>query len=212
MYRLYYYPNNASLAPHLVLAEMGLKFELELVDRKSNAQRSAEYLKLNPTGRIPTLVDDGRAIFESAAICLHLCDENPDKALMPAVGDPDRALFYQWLFYLNNTVQAELMVYYYPERHTVDGGDAAAIKATQEKSITDMFALLDRKLEGRDFLVGETVTVCDYFLFMLALWADEFQTPPLSFTNLSRYLRQLTKRDAVQSVCEREGIDLTPYT
>ena len=61
------------MAPHFVLEEMGIDYQLQLVDRKSNAHKSDEYLALNPTGRIPTLVDDGEAIFESAAICLHLC-------------------------------------------------------------------------------------------------------------------------------------------
>tara|TARA_R110002096_G_scaffold34733_3_gene99072 strand:+ start:173 stop:811 length:639 start_codon:yes stop_codon:yes gene_type:complete len=211
MYQLYYYPNNASLAPHFVLAEMGLKYELCLVDRKSNAQKSADYLLLNPAGRIPTLVDNGRAIFESAAICLHLCDENPTRAIMPAVGDVDRALFHQWLFYLSNTVQAELMVYFYPDKHTNDLSAAPSIKATQEKRVTDMFALLDSELEGRDFLVGKTISVCDYFLLMLAIWANDFDTPPMTFNNLSRYLRKLVQREAAQKVCAVEGIDLGRY-
>lgn len=211
MYQLYYYPNNASLAPHLVLAEMGLEYELKLVDRKSNAQKSAEYLALNPAGRIPTLVDSGRAIFESAAICLHLCDENPDRTIMPAVGHPDRALFHQWLFYLSNTLQAELMVYYYPEKHTETQDTAVSVKAIQENRITDMLELLDKELEGRDYLVGDDITVCDYFFFMLALWADEFKKPPMAFKNLSRYLRNLVQRDAVKKVCEIENINLADY-
>lgn len=211
MYQLYYYPNNASLAPHLVLAEMGLEYELLLVDRKTNAQKSAEYLALNPAGRIPTLVDNGRAIFESAAICLHLCDENPEVSLMPSVGDVNRPLFYQWLLYLNNTVQAELMVYYYPYKHTEDKEGTAAIVTAQEQRVTEMLALLDAELEGKDFLVGNSISVCDYFLFMLALWADEFKQPPLSFSNLGRYLKNLSKRAAVKHVCEKEGINLAPY-
>lgn len=211
MYQLYYYPRNASLAPHLALAEMGLEYKLELVDRKSEAQKSAEYLALNPAGRIPTLVDNGQAVFESAAICLHLCEENPAKAIMPAVGNPDRALFFQWLFYLSNTVQAELMVYFYPEKHTVEPAGTAAIKTAQEVRITDMFALLDTELEGRSFLVGQQVSVCDYFLLMLAIWAGSFKRPPLSFPNLGRYLRDLTRRDAVKKVCGIEGISLADY-
>ncbi|MEX0299393.1 MAG: glutathione S-transferase family protein [Kordiimonas sp.] len=211
MYQLYYYPNNASLAPHLVLAEMGLEYELKLVDRKSNAQKSAEYLALNPAGRIPTLVDSGRAIFESAAICLHLCDENPGRTIMPVVGDPNRPLFHQWLFYLSNTLQAELMVYYYPEKHTETKDTAVSVKAIQENRITDMLELLDKELEGRDYLVGDDITVCDYFLFMLALWADEFKKPPMAFKNLSRYLRNLAQRDAVKKVCEIENISLADY-
>ncbi|PAJ74954.1 glutathione S-transferase [Pseudoalteromonas sp. NBT06-2] len=211
MYILYYYPLNASMAPHFVLEEMGLDYTLQLVDRHSNAHKSDEYLVLNPTGRIPTLVDDGFAIFESAAICLHLCDKNPNKSLMPKVGDKNRPLFYQWLMYLNNTVQAELMLYFYPQRHTSETGHIKAIVEAQEKRITDMFLLLDTELEGKDYLVSDSITVCDYFLFMLAVWADEFKQPPLSFRNLSRYLKKIAKRDAVISVCKKENLSLVDY-
>ena len=83
MYQLYYYPGNASLAPHFVLEEMGVDFELVLVDRKSKAQKSSAYMALNPTGRIPTLVDGNLVIFESPAICLHLCEKNTESKLIP---------------------------------------------------------------------------------------------------------------------------------
>ncbi len=79
MYKLFYYPRNASWAPHMLLAEMRLDYELVLVDRKTEAQKNPEYLKLNPTGRIPTLVVDGEAIFESAASWFWQCERPPDK-------------------------------------------------------------------------------------------------------------------------------------
>ena len=102
----------------MLLAELGVEYELILVDRKAEAQKSHEYLRLNPTGRIPTLIDERKPIFESAAICLHLCDNHPEKELVPKVDDPNRPLFFQWLFYLTSSVQSELMVYFYPEKHT----------------------------------------------------------------------------------------------
>ena len=211
MYKLFYYPRNASWAPHLVLKEMGVAHELILVDRKTNAQKSADYLSLNPTGRIPTLIDGDLTIFESAAICLHLCDQNPQSTLAPKIGDPLRAEFLQWLFYLNSTVQPELMVYFYPSKHTTDAAGTTAIIAAQETRITDMFALLNKALVGKEFLVGNTLTVCDFFLFMLSHWADEFKQPPLAFKNLGGYLRKLAKLSSMQAVCKIEGTSLNAY-
>jgi len=199
------------MAPHFVLTELGVDFELVLVDRKSQAQKSLEYLALNPAGRIPTLTDGDLVVFESVAICLHLCEENPEPKLMPEVGSADRPLFFQWLTYLNNSVQAELMVYFYPDKHTTDKTAVPGIVQAQELRVTEMFALLDAELEGKDFLVGDSVTVCDYFLLMLAIWADEFSKPPLSFSHLGRYLRGMAKRGTVRAVCKKEKIDLTPY-
>ncbi|WP_176365146.1 glutathione S-transferase family protein [Pseudoalteromonas ulvae] len=211
MYQLYYFPLNASMAPHFMLEELKVDFELIAVDRKSNAQKSADYLALNPAGRIPTLVDNGFAIFESPAICVHLAESHPSSNLIPKIGDKNRALFFQWLMYLTNTVQAELMIYFYPQKHTTGASNAEYIIEAQESRITEMFELLDRELENKDFLIGNSISACDYFLFMLAVWADEFKKPPLSFSNLSRYLRKLAQRDAIINVCKKENLSLTDY-
>lgn len=210
MYKLFYYPRNASWAPHLVLAEMGVEFELMLVDRKLNQQKSSEYISLNPTGRIPTLSEGNLVIFESAAICLHLCENHPNLGLIPSIGDPLRAKFYQWLFYLNSTIQPELMMYFYPQKHT-EGEETKSIALAQESRVTEMFSLIDKELEGKDFLVGPRVSVCDYFLFMLSHWASNFSQPPLSFRHLGSYLRKLAEREAVISVCKTEGTSLELY-
>jgi len=211
MYKLFYYPRNASWAPHLVLKELGVSHELVLVDRKTNAQKSEEYIALNPTGRIPTLTDGDLIIFESAAICLYLCDKHTESTLAPKIGDPLRAEFLQWLFYLNSTLQAELMVYFYPGKHTTNSDQTAAIIAAQEARITDMFILLNKALEGKEYLVGNTLSACDFFLFMLSHWADEFTRPPLAFVNLGNYLRRLAKLKSLQEVCKIEGTDLNAY-
>lgn len=211
MYTLFYYPRNASLAPHLVLAEMNADYQLRLVDRKSNEQKSAEYMKLNPTGRIPTLAHNETVMFESAAICLYLCEQNPQTSLIPKIDNPLRAKFYQWLFYLNSTLQPELMAYFYPSKHTTALNTTTEIAEAQQIRITDMFDLLNTELEAKEFLIGDSITVCDYFLFMLSLWASDFSTPPLSFSNLGPYLRNLAKRRAVINVCKVEGISLDAY-
>ena len=211
MYKLFYYPRNASWAPHLVLKELGVDHELILVDRKTNAHKSNDYLALNPTGKIPTLIDGELVIFESAAICLHLCDQHPQSNLAPKIGDPLRPEFLQWLFYLNSTLQPELMVYFYPSKHTSDANAIAGIIAAQEPRITDMFAFLDEALEGKEYLVGNILSACDFFLFMLAHWADEFAKPPLMFKNLGPYLRRLAKIQSIQDVCVIEGTNLEAY-
>jgi glutathione S-transferase len=190
---------------------LGVDFELVLVDRQTDAQKSVEYLKLNPNGRIPTLVDNQLVLFESPAICIYLAEQHSSKNLIPAIGTLARAKFYQWMMYLTNTVQAELMIYFYPEKHTQDKNSIEAIRKQQEFRVTEMFKLLDQEIGDKDFLVGNTATACDYFLLMLSIWADEFDKPPLAFKNLARYLKRLTQRDAVKQVCATEFISLDAY-
>lgn len=83
MYQLYYFPGNANAAPHMVLEELGQTYELVLVDRTKNAQKSKDYLTINPNGRIPTLVDRDLVLFEATAIVLHLVDQHPEGGLAP---------------------------------------------------------------------------------------------------------------------------------
>lgn len=211
MYQLYYYPNNASLAPHFLLNHMELEYELVLVDKKLNSQKSEDYLKLNPVGRIPTLVENGQAIFESAAICIHLCEQNPQHQLIPVLGTIERPLFFQWLTYLSNTLQAELMVRYYPHRHTNDESTIPNVLAAQDERIADALEVIDQQLSGKKYLLGETISACDYYFFMLAEWCLPIERSPLTFTHLAAYLKRMSFNPTIRAVCEIEGLDLSPF-
>ena len=218
MYILYYYPGNASLAVHMMLEALGADYELALVDRASNGQKSAEYLALNPAGRIPTLVDhkflpdnEPLVIFESAAICQHLLERHPDSKLIPEVASAQRSEFYQWLMYLNNSVQAELMLYFYPEKYTSDFNGCEAVKHRAEQRVTEMFELLNDKLATSTFIVGEQLSVCDFFLFMVANWAASFEKAPLHMANLKRYLQMMARQECVKQAFSNEGRDLKKY-
>lgn len=212
MLDLYYYPNNASLAPHLLLAETDANYALKLVDRTSNAQKSEEYLKLNPAGRIPTLVHDDLVLFESPAICVYICELDATSRFMPPLGHSNRPLFFQWLTYLNNTPQAEYMLWRYAEKHTTDTQSAEAVRAAQDLRLADILALLDDELGRKRFLLGDDVSACDHFLFMLALWCERISRPTSSFSNLLRFMRDMSLRPAVRKACDLENIALDRYS
>lgn len=211
MYQLYYYPNNASLAPHFLLYHMGLDYELLLVDKKSNSQKSTKYLKLNPAGRIPTLIDDGQAIFESAAICIHLCEQHPEYDLIPTLGSRERPLFFQWLTYLTNTLQAELMVRYYPHRHTNDEDSIPNIVAAQDELIASALSVINDQLSDKQYLLGSQITACDFFLFMLSEWSLPIEKSPLRFSYLANYLKRLSSHPTIEAVCKMENMNLKPF-
>jgi len=197
------------MAPHFVLEELKVEFELILVDRKNNGQKSKDYLSLNPNGKIPTLINKGKVISESAAICLYIGENHCESKLVPGIKDPNRAEFLQWLMYLTNTMQTELMIYDYPEKYSANNDEE--IMTNQEIRISQMWHLLDKKLAGKTFLIGESITICDFYIFMLAVWSDELKNPPLSFTNLSKYLCNLAKREAVINVFQKENLSLSRY-
>jgi len=211
MLRLHYYPGNASLAPHVLLEEIGAPYELALVDRAINAQTSSEYLKLNPTGRIPVLVDEGLVVFETAAIVLHLTDTHPDAKLAPPVGTHERARFYQWLMYLTNTVQAEAHAFFYPERHTSQPEGVAAVKGRSAERLGEMFALLDRELAVRGpYLLGPRYSAFDPYLAMLVRWGRFLDAPPRELAHVGELARLVAERPAFIRAMDQEGLS-APY-
>ncbi|WP_143872452.1 glutathione S-transferase family protein [Catenovulum sediminis] len=212
MYKLYYQPGWSSMAPHFLLAEMGVEFQLKLVDVEAKEHKSPDFLKLNPTGRIPVLTDNSLALFESAAICLYVCDKEPQTQMMPEVGTVERAKCYQWLAYLNSTVQTEMDMLFYPKNHTTAPTSAPAIAERQEQRLMAMFEILNNELAQQNYLVGDKMTVCDCFLLMLVMWGhEEFKVSPLTMPNLNRYFKNLIQKQSVQAVCEVEQLDLNVY-
>jgi glutathione S-transferase len=207
MYALYYYPGNASMAPHMALEEIGAPFELRLVDRAKNAHKAPDYLRLNPSGLIPILADGDLVLSESAAICLHLADRHPEAKLVPPLGTAERAQLYKWLIHLTNTVQAELITYFYPERQTDDAAAATQVKAHAEARVGGMLDRIEAALAERGpYLLGDDFSVADLYLLMLSRWTRGFAKPARNRPALRRLLDRLAERPAVQRVFAKEGI------
>lgn len=207
MIQLYYSPGTASLIPHLLLEELGQPFELVLVDRAQQAHKSPEYLKLNPNGLIPVLVDGELVLYETAAICLHLLDTHAQAGLAPLPGTPARAGCYQWLAWLTNTLQATLLVYFYPERWADDATAIAQVKARAEARVASLLEQLDARLADRPWLLGEAFSAADLYALVLCRWTRGFASRPArEFARLGPYLQRLLARPAVQRVFAREGL------
>lgn len=212
MLQLHHYPGNASMAPHLLLEELGVPYELRLVDRTRQAHKAPEYLRLNPNGLIPVLIDtrggSELVLYETAAICLHLVDTHVDAGLAPPLGTPERAHFYKWLMWLTNTLQATLIVYFYPERWADEAAAIAQVKAHAEAKVGAMLDQLEAELErhGGPWLLGEAFSALDPYALMLCRWTRGFGRPARSLPGLGAYLQRMLARPAVQRAYAQEGI------
>ena len=208
MLQLHYFPSNASMAPHMLLEEIGVPFELKRVDRTRQAHKSADYLKLNPSGLIPVLVDDGLVLYETAAICLHLADTHPRAQLAPPLGSAARAHFYKWLAWLTNTLQASLILYFYPERWADDDAAVAQVKSHAEARIGGLLQQLDDELSrhGGPWLLGDAYSAVDPYALMLCRWTRGFGRPARGYAQLGPYLQRMLARPAVRRVFEKEGL------
>jgi glutathione S-transferase len=198
------------MAPHMLLEEIGEPFKLRLVDRAHAAHKRPDYLKLNPNGLIPVLVDGDLVLYESAAICLHLADSHPQAQLAPLLQTAERAHFYKWLVWCTNTLQAMLIHYFYSER-IVNEGDAAAaaqVRAHAEANIGAMLDQLDAQLaaHGEDWLLGRAFSAVDPYALMLCRWTRNFARPARSLPHLGPYLQRVLARPAVQRAFATEKL------
>jgi glutathione S-transferase len=200
------------MAPHMLLEELGVPYELKHVERTKQAHKSPEYLKLNPNGLIPVVIDSREGaelvLYESAAICLHLADTHPQAGLAPALGTPERAHFYKWLMWLTNTLQATLLLYFYPERWADTPEAAAQVKAHAENRCGALLDQIDAELarHGGPWLLGQSFSAVDPYALMLCRWTRGFARPARSLPHLAPYLQRMLARPAVQRVFEIEGL------
>lgn len=204
--RLHYRPGTASMAPHAALAEIGVEYELVMVERDESGKSSADYLALNPTGKIPTLEDDGHVVTESAAILLHLGDRYPGARLVPDVGTTERSDLYRSLLNQTNTLQPTLMRLLYPERYGVTGVREAAAADAEEQ-----FERLDTQLADRAWLVGEERTAADLFLFMLTRWGRHLDPPAWDRPHIRAHVLRTLALPGVARMMDEQSLERPPF-
>jgi glutathione S-transferase len=203
-------PGAASMAPHVVLEETGADYRLVRVRREGGTIEPPELERLNPHRRVPVMVDGDLVMYESAACVMHLCDTHPDAGLAPALATAERALWYRWLTYLTNTVQATFMHAFYPSRGTTDPTGEDAVREKAEAELAGMRDFLEAELAtGGPYLLGEQFTAADIYLFMLTRWGRRLDPKWWDHPALGAHFRRVFERPAAQRMWEQEGLD--PY-
>jgi glutathione S-transferase len=167
-YTLYSRYNAGSLAPQIVLEEIGTPYQLVWIG--TGAEELERYRRVNPAAKIPALrLPDGTTVSESAAILIHLTQTHPAAGLAPAFGSPAHALFLQWMVYLSANIYEAVLRYYYADRYSTAGPSAAeGIKA---QALDDYGRHLERVHEALNpYVLGQVFTAADPYLYMLASW------------------------------------------
>lgn len=210
MITFYNSPSTAGLVVHWLLIELEIPHTLHMVDLDAGDHKQPAYLALNPAGMVPTLVIDGQPITEAAAISMHLADAYPARGLAPAPGTLVRAAYYQWMFFLANTLQPAYRAWFYP---TEPAGAAHVddVKIQARASIEAAWARLDAHLAAHGpYLLGETLSTPDFLLTMLMRWSRNMPRPATAWPALARLAAIMKARPAFKEVYAREG--LTDWT
>jgi len=212
-YRLFHSPGACSLAPHIVLEELGVPYEPVRVVIAEGANSKPEYLAVNPRGRVPALwISDEageRVLTEAMAILVYLARRHPQPALLPA--DPEgfvRAL--EWMGWLGSTMhQAGVRTVFRPERFTTDASGAPAIAAKGRESIRTGYTDIEQRLAGRDSALDGGFSVVDAYLLVFYRWGNRCGlSMRTDFPEYTRLMDAVRARPAVKRVVEREGIQI----
>lgn len=217
-YRLHYAPDNASLIIRLALEELRQPYETVLINRAAGGQRTPEYLRLNPNGLIPVLETPRGVLFETGAILLWLADTHG--ALAPAPPSAARGDFLKWLFFVSNTVHAELRMLFYPAKYI---GDNTAHQNALRTGLQNTLATHLQKLDtlasqGHPWFGASQPSVLDLYVVTLLRWSALYpedcahsfsldQTP-----HLYALASQVERRASVETASVAEGLGPTPFT
>ena len=199
--KLYYAPGACSLSPHIALREAGLDFTLEKVDLKSKKTASgADFLAVNAKGYVPALqLDNGQVLTEGPAIVQYVADQKPQSGLAPAAGTIERYRLAEWL----NFITSELHKSFSP---LFNAEAAPAWKDAARANIAKRLDLIERHLDGKQFLLGDRFTVADGYLFTVLNWSGWTKFDLSKWPRVQAYLARIAERPKVREALAAEGL------
>jgi len=204
MLKLFYAPHTCALASHIALEEAGAGYEAVRVDFKKNAQRAPEYLAVNPKGRVPSLATDLGILTETPAILAFIAQSYTKARLAPLEDWFAFAQVQAFNSYLCSTVHVA-------HAHRMRGyrwvDDPAAIEAMKKKvptSVGECFDLIERTMFQGPWVMGESFTICDPYLFTLAQWLEADGVDPARFPRVLDHRARMAARPSVKKALAEE--------
>jgi len=198
--KLYYSPGACSLAPHIVLREAGMKFDLEKVDLAAKKTETGEdYYAINPKGYVPALkLDDGTVLTEAGVILQHIADSRPRRGLAPKPKTPERYKLMEWLNFTSSEIHKGLGDFFNPKM-TPEWREAKLDRLGKP------FDFLDKALGANQYLMGE-FSVADAYLFTLLNWTDRLQVDLSRWPNIQAFKARIAERNTVKKAMKAEGL------
>jgi len=201
--KLYYAPGACSLSPHIVLREADRRFDLERVDLRTHRTASgADYLAINLKGYVPALQLDGPGspvLTEGPAIVQYLGDLVPDAHLVPPNGTFARYHLQEWLNFISSEIHKQFGPLF-------DASTPAAVAEHQRGKIGQRLLYVQDVLNDRAFLMGETFTVADAYLFTMLQWCEPHGIELGIYPNVDDYEDRIAQRPAVRAALSAEGL------
>jgi glutathione S-transferase len=204
MLTLYITPGTCSRASHIALAESGLSYTVSRVSFTDGEQRSESYLKINPKGRVPALVTDQGILTETVALLAYIAQLVPEKNLAP-IADPYLfARMQAFNAYLASAVHINHAHGRRGARWADDEASHADMIRKVPQTMRDCFALIENQLLDGPYVLGDTYSVADAYLFVMAGWLESESVDVAEFPRVHAHYRMMLERPAVQQALAEE--------
>ena len=199
--KLYYSNGACSMAPHIVLRESGLPFDLVRASTKTHQlDDGTDYYTINDKGSVPVLeFDNGERLTEGHSIVQYIADQVPAMNLAPANGTLPRYRLQEWL----NFITSELHKSYAPLFRPTTPEE---YKVISKEGLVKKYALVDKWLTGKNYTMGDTFSVADAYLFTVTSWAAHVGLDLSQFKNVGAFMARMAARPKVQETLVAEGL------
>ncbi len=199
--KLFFSPGACSMASHMVLNELGVKFETESVTLKTHTTKSGtDYYKINPKGYVPTLqTDNGQFLTEGAVILQYLADQKPELNLIPRFGTFERYRCQEWLNFISSEIHKNFSPFF-NERTPVETRSQLA------DNLSKRFEILSNHLKANQFLLGNHYTVADAYLFTILCWSPKLKIDLTPYPTLMGFVEKIKMRPATITTLKNEGL------
>jgi glutathione S-transferase len=199
--KLYYSSGACSLSPHIVLLESGLPLTVEKTDlRTKKTAAGGDYYRINSTGAVPALqLDDGRVLTEGPVIVQYIADSAPDSGLAPRWGTFERYQLMEMLNYIGTELHAGFHPLFTP-------GTSPETKAAAVENLGKKFDWLSKRISSGKYVLGDTFTVADAYLFTILRWTDFAKIDRSQWPTLAAYFELVGRRPKVHEALQAEGL------
>ena len=199
--KLYFSPGACSLSPRIALLEAGLPFTTQKVDTKTKLlDGGGDFWAINSKGYVPTLeLDNGQVLTEGPAIVQYIADQNPESGLAPKAGTMERYRLQEWLNFITSEIHKGFSPLFDPTL-------TPEVKQVFKDKLGKRFDWLTTQLTGKQYLLGETFTVADGYLFTVLNWCQWVDIDLAKWPMLKDYQARVSARPKVQEALKAEGL------
>lgn len=201
--KLYYLPGACSLTIHIALEWTKSDYAAEAVAR--DALKQTEFLKLNPLGSVPCLVDGDFALTQNVAILEYLNEKYPQAMLLGSNDMRERAEARRWLLFCNSDLHGAFVPLFAPARYIADESTHAELQNNAKEKIMRLFGIVNQHLETHDYLSGQK-SVADAYLFVILGWADKMGLDLHALQALGAFKARMAADSGVQAALKQEGL------